>query len=78
MNVKRFDNIMHKDKIVSASALPEGIKLTFASAEEGGTAPAPQVYALVLQCIGRTPNGKKITVQKAGVAVAKVSCSRHR
>jgi pyruvate/2-oxoglutarate dehydrogenase complex dihydrolipoamide acyltransferase (E2) component len=41
----------------------------FAAAEEGGTAPAPQVYDLVLQAVGRTPNGKKIAAEKAGVAI---------
>ncbi len=69
MNAKRFDNIMLKTKTVSARALPEGIEVTFASAEEGGSAPAPQVYDLVLQAVGRTPNGKKIAADKAGVAV---------
>ena len=69
MNAKRFDNIMLKTKTVSARALPEGIEVTFAPAEEGGTAPAPQVYDLVLQAVGRTPNGKKIAADKAGVAV---------
>ena len=69
MNAPRFDNIMLKTKTVSARALPEGIEVTFAAAEEGGTAPAPQVYDLVLQAVGRTPNGKKIAADKAGVAV---------
>ena len=69
MNAPRFDNIMLKTKTVSARALPEGIEVTFAPAEEGGTAPAPQVYDLVLQAVGRTPNGKKIAADKAGVAV---------
>ncbi|MBX3587206.1 MAG: dihydrolipoyl dehydrogenase [Ramlibacter sp.] len=69
MNAKRFDNIMLKTKTVGARALPEGIEVTFAPAEEGGTAPAPQVYDLVLQAVGRTPNGKKIGADKAGVAV---------
>ncbi|MFC6282983.1 dihydrolipoyl dehydrogenase [Polaromonas aquatica] len=69
MNAPRFDNIMLKTKTVSARALPEGIEVTFASAEEGGTAPAPQVYDLVLQAVGRTPNGKKLAAEKAGVAV---------
>ena len=68
MNAKRFDNIMLKTKTVSARALPEGIEVTFASAEEGGTAPAPQVYDLVLQAVGRTPNGKKIAADKIGRA----------
>jgi dihydrolipoamide dehydrogenase len=69
MNAKRFDNIMLKTKTVSARALPEGIEVTFAPAEEGGTVPAPQIYDLVLQAVGRTPNGKKISAEKAGVAV---------
>ncbi|MFY3383891.1 dihydrolipoyl dehydrogenase [Paracidovorax sp. MALMAid1276] len=69
MNAKRFDNIMLKTKTVGAEATPEGIKVTFAPAEEGGTAPAPQTYDLVLQAVGRTPNGKKIAAEKAGVAV---------
>jgi len=73
MDPKRFDRIMLKTKFetetVSASALPEGIEVTFAAAEEGGTAPAPQVYDLVLQAVGRTPNGKKISAEKAGVTV---------
>ena len=69
MNAPRFDNIMLKTKTVGARALPEGIEVTFESAEQGGTAPAPQVYDLVLQAVGRTPNGKKIAAEKAGVAV---------
>jgi dihydrolipoamide dehydrogenase len=76
MNAKRFDNIMLKTKTVGARATPEGIEVTFAAAEEGEagsnasvTAPAPQVYDLVLQAVGRTPNGKKIAADKAGVAV---------
>jgi dihydrolipoamide dehydrogenase len=69
MNAKRFDNIMLKTKTVGAKATPAGIEVTFAAAEEGGTAPAPQTYDLVLQAVGRTPNGKKIAADKAGVAV---------
>ncbi|MDP2369611.1 dihydrolipoyl dehydrogenase [Rhodoferax sp.] len=76
MNAKRFDNIMLKTKTVGARALPEGIEVTFASAEEGEAGsnasvatPAPQTYDLVLQAVGRTPNGKKIAADKAGVAV---------
>ena len=69
MNARRFDNIMLKTKTVGARATPAGIEVTFASAEEGGTAPAPQTYDLVLQAVGRSPNGKKIAADKAGVAV---------
>jgi dihydrolipoamide dehydrogenase len=69
MNAPRFDNIMLKTKTVGAKATPAGIEVTFASAEEGGVAPAPQTYDLVLQAVGRTPNGKKCAADKAGVAV---------
>ena len=69
MNAPRFDNIMLKTKTVAAEATPEGIKVSFAAAEEGVTVPEPQTYDLVLQAVGRTPNGKKIAADKAGVAV---------
>jgi len=68
-NEKRFDNIMLKTKTVGVEALPEGIKVTFAAAVEGEAAPAPQLYDLVLVAVGRSPNGKKIAADKAGVAV---------
>jgi dihydrolipoamide dehydrogenase len=69
MNAPRFDNIMLNTKTVGAKATPAGIEVTFAPAVEGGTAPAPQIYDLVLQAVGRSPNGKKIAADKAGVAV---------
>ena len=69
MNAPRFDNIMLKTKTVGAKATPAGIEVTFAAAEEGGKAPEPQTYDLVLQAVGRTPNGKKIAADKAGVSV---------
>ena len=66
MNKGRFDNIMLKTKTVGATATPEGIKVQFegldGSKSEG-------TYDLVLQAVGRTPNGKKIAADKAGVSV---------
>ena len=69
MNAPRFDNIMVNTKTVGAEATPEGIKVTFEAAKEGVTVPEPQTYDLVLQAVGRTPNGKKISADKAGVSV---------
>ena len=69
MNQHRFDNVMLNTKTVAAEATPEGIKVSFAPAKDGVTVPEPQVYDLVLQAVGRTPNGKKIGAEKAGVAV---------
>jgi dihydrolipoamide dehydrogenase len=66
MNAPRFDHIMLKTKTVAAQATKEGIRVTF----EGEGAPKEaQMYDLVLQAVGRTPNGKNIQAEKAGVAV---------
>ncbi|MEP6506266.1 MAG: FAD-dependent oxidoreductase, partial [Betaproteobacteria bacterium] len=56
MNAKRFDNIMLKTKTVGAEVTADGIKVKF----EGEAGASEQVYDLVLQAVGRTPNGKKI------------------
>ena len=69
MNAPRFDNIMLKTKTIGAKATSAGIEVTFESAEPGGTPPPPQTYDLVLQAVGRTPNGKNFAADKAGVAV---------
>ncbi|WP_028101782.1 dihydrolipoyl dehydrogenase [Pseudoduganella violaceinigra] len=68
-NEKRFDRIMTKTKTVGVEALPEGIKVTFEAAEAGATAPEPQLYDMVLVAVGRSPNGKKLAANKAGVIV---------
>jgi len=66
-NEGRFDQIMVKTKTVAAQAKPDGIWVTF----EGEAAPAePQRYDLVLQAVGRSPNGAKIGADKAGVQVS--------
>ncbi|WP_246769092.1 dihydrolipoyl dehydrogenase, partial [Bordetella pertussis] len=66
MNAPRFDNIMLKTKTVGAEARKDGIYVSF----EGEGAPKePQRYDLVLQAVGRSPNGKKIGAERAGVAV---------
>ncbi len=66
MNAGRFDKIMLKTKTVAVEAKPEGLLVTF----EGDNAPAePQLYDMILQSAGRSPNGKKIGAEKAGVAV---------
>jgi dihydrolipoamide dehydrogenase len=66
MNAHRFDRLMLKTKTVGAEATAEGIRVMFEGLDgvrsEG-------VYDLVLQAVGRTPNGKKIGADKAGVIV---------
>ena len=68
-NEKRFDRIMTKTKTVGVEALPEGIRVTFESTDPSVTVPEPQLYDVVLVAVGRSPNGKKIAADKAGVAV---------
>jgi dihydrolipoamide dehydrogenase len=65
MNAGRFDKVMLKTKTVGAKATDAGIEVSF----EGEQAPAePQLYDLVLVSVGRSPNGKKIGAEKAGIA----------
>jgi dihydrolipoamide dehydrogenase len=65
-NAHRFDKIMLKTRTAAAEAKDDGIWVKF----EGEQAPAEaQCYDLVLQSAGRSPNGKKIGADKAGVAV---------
>ncbi|MHA3902619.1 dihydrolipoyl dehydrogenase [Castellaniella sp. WN] len=67
MNAKRFDHVMLNTRTVGAQAKEDGIWVTF----EGESAPKePQRYDLVLQAVGRSPNGKKIGAENAGVAVS--------
>jgi dihydrolipoamide dehydrogenase len=66
-NAGRFENLMLKTRTVSAEATAQGIRVAF----EGEKAPAePQLYDLVLVAVGRSPNGKRIDAEKAGVAVS--------
>lgn len=65
-NAHRFDNLLLNTKTVSAEAKDDGIYVSF----EGVKAPSePQRYDLVLQAVGRRPNGAKIGAELAGVHV---------
>jgi len=67
MNAPRFDNIMLGTKTVGGEATKDGILVRF----EGASAPKePQLYDLVLQAVGRVPNGKRIGAEKAGVTMS--------
>src|SRR5207245_11781319 len=58
--------VMLKTKTVAAKATRAGIEVSF----EGEKAPKEsQLYDVVLVAVGRSPNGKKIGADKAGVAV---------
>jgi len=66
LNAPRFDKLMLKTKTVGAEATADGIRVQFEGLD--GTK-SEGLYDLVLQAVGRTPNGKKIAAEKAGVIV---------
>ncbi|MDP1652425.1 MAG: dihydrolipoyl dehydrogenase [Rhodocyclaceae bacterium] len=66
-NRHRFDNIMLRTRTVAADAREDGVWVRF----EGDMAPADaQRYDMVLQSVGRKPNGMRIAAEKAGIAVS--------
>jgi dihydrolipoamide dehydrogenase len=66
MNLPRFNKVMLKTSAASATAKEDGIWVEF----KGDKAPLDtQCYDLVLVAVGRTPNGKKIAANQAGVMV---------
>ena len=67
VNKPRFDRVMLGTKTTAVEAKPDAVYVTF----EGANAPKePQPYDAVLLSVGRSPNGKKIGAEKAGVAVS--------
>ncbi len=66
LNAPRFDNIMLKTRTVSAEARADGILVRF----DGEGALKEQLYDLVLQAVGRVPNGNRVGAAAAGVAVS--------
>jgi dihydrolipoamide dehydrogenase len=69
MNAPRFDNILLKTKTVGAEATQDGILVKFETVDGTAGKLTEQVYDLVLQAVGRVPNGKRIGADKAGVTV---------
>ncbi|GAB1233857.1 dihydrolipoyl dehydrogenase [Ferrigenium sp. UT5] len=63
---KRYEAIMLKTKVTKIEAQKKGLLVTF----EGEQAPAePQLYDRVLMAVGRSPNGRLIAAEAAGVTV---------
>lgn len=63
---KKFEKILLETKVTKIEAKKEGLLVFF----EGKNAPAePQVFSKVLLSIGRTPNGKLIGAENAGIDV---------
>jgi dihydrolipoamide dehydrogenase len=61
----KLKGIHLKTKVVEAKATKKGIEVSY----EGENIPATSVFDRVLVAVGRSPNGKKIGAEKAGVAV---------
>lgn len=68
-NAHRFDRILLNTKTVAVSAKADGIEVRFEAVDPAQAAPDAQTYDLVLQAVGRSPNGRKVGADKAGVQV---------
>jgi dihydrolipoamide dehydrogenase len=66
-NAHRFDRILLKTRTTGAEATADGIRVFFEGADGSRS---EGMYDLVLQAVGRSPNGRKIGADKAGVAVS--------
>ncbi|MCL2635544.1 MAG: dihydrolipoyl dehydrogenase, partial [Betaproteobacteria bacterium] len=69
-NASRFDKIMLKTRTVAVDARDDGLYVKFEGVDANSDAPPEAVrYDLILQAAGRSPNGRKIAADKAGVIV---------
>ena len=66
-NAHRFERIMLKTRTVAVEAKDDGLWVRF----EGENAPSTEAvrYDMILQSAGRSPNGKKIGAEQAGITV---------
>ncbi len=62
---KLFENIYTGSKVVSIQPTDSGLKVQF----EGESTPDTDVFDKVLLAVGRSPNGKKLNAEHAGVEV---------
>ena len=62
---KQYRSILLRTRVTKVEALDEGLRVSF----DGAKAPEPQVFDKVLIAVGRTPNGKRLACDKAGIVV---------
>ena len=62
---EQYEAIYLNTKVISIKALKEGLKVSF----EGKDAPKTAVFDKILVAVGRTPNGKLINAEAAGIVV---------
>jgi len=63
---KRYEAILLNTSVAALEAKKDGILATFG----GENAPAPQLYDRVLVAVGRSPNGKLIGAENAGIRIS--------
>jgi dihydrolipoamide dehydrogenase len=60
-----FENIFTGSKVTAMSVVDDGLSVSF----DGGKAPSSDTFDRVLLAVGRSPNGREIDADKAGVTV---------
>ncbi|HPP48051.1 MAG TPA: NAD(P)/FAD-dependent oxidoreductase, partial [Accumulibacter sp.] len=61
-NAARFDRILLNTGVVAAESREAGVEVTYSSGEK-------ETFDLVLVAVGRSPNGRQLAAEKAGVTV---------
>jgi dihydrolipoamide dehydrogenase len=61
----RYETVMLRTRVTGIEALSEGLRVTF----DGEKATGPQLYDKVLIAVGRTPNGRRLQCEAAGIVV---------
>jgi len=62
---RQYENVYLKTKVTDVQARPEGLVVSF----DGAKAPATDTFDRILVAVGRSPNGKLIGAEQAGVTV---------
>ena len=62
---RQYENIYLKTRVTNVEARPEGLVVSF----DGAKAPTTDTFDRMLVAVGRSPNGKLIGAEQAGVAV---------
>ena len=62
---RQYENVYLKTKVTNVEARPEGLVVSF----DGPKAPATDTFDRMLVAVGRSPNGKLIGAENAGVTV---------
>ncbi len=61
-NAARFDRILLNTGVVAAASQDAGVEVTYSTGEK-------ETFDLVLVAVGRSPNGRRLAAEKAGVTV---------